>query len=98
MARKQRRTLAVVANKLEDVVAPMQSDAVYFSAFYDNKTHIDFVADKINEIVTHYGKVVGWWQIKKFGEDYKLGVVVYADHAAAEKDRKKGIDYERHCF
>lgn len=98
MARKQRRTLAVVANKLEDVVASMQTDAVYFSAFYDNKTHIDLVAAKIEEVITHYGKVVGWWQIKKFDDDFKLGVVVYSDHTAAERDRKKGVDYERHCF
>lgn len=99
MARKQRRTLAIVANKLEDVVASMQTDAVYFSAYYDNKTHIDFVADKIEEVVKHYDKIVGWWQIKKINdEDYKLGVVVYANEAAAERDRKKGINYERYCF
>ena len=96
--RRQRRTLAVVTSKLEEVVSAMQSSALYFSAYYDNKTHIDFVSEKIHEVVTHHNKVLGWWGIKEIDGEYKLSVVVYENHAAEERDRKKGIDYERSCF
>lgn len=96
--RKPRRTLAVVASKLEDAVSAMQSPALYFSAYYDNKTDFDLLAEKVNEIVSHYDKVLGWWSVKEFNGDYKLGVVVYQDQKAADYDRKKGVNYERSCF
>lgn len=96
--RRQRRTLAVVLSKLEDVVSSMQSTALYFSANYDNKTHIDLVSEAVAEVVSHHNKVLGWWGIKEINGDYKLGVVVYEDHQAEERDRKKGVNYERRCF
>lgn len=96
--RRQRRTLAVVCSKLEDVVSAMTSPALYFSAYYDNKSDLDIVSAKVQEIVSHYGKVLGGWMIKQVDDGHKLGVVVYEDDAAAERDRKKGIDYERCGF
>lgn len=96
--RRQRRTLAVVMSKLEDVVSTMSSPALYFSAYYDNKSNIDIVSEKISEVVSHHGKVLGGWMIKPIDNDYKLGVVVYENDAAAERDRKKGINYERCGF
>lgn len=96
--RRKRRSLAVVMSKLEDVVSTMQSRAVYFSAYYDNKSDIDIVSEKVSEVVAHYGKVLGGWGIKKIDADnYQLGVTVYEDNEAAEYDRKKGITYER-CY
>lgn len=96
--RKPRRTLAVVASKLEDAVSTMQSSALYFSAYYDNKTDLELLSEKLSEIVSHYGKILGWWSVKEFDGDFKLGVVVYQDQKAADHDRKKGVKYERCCF
>lgn len=96
---RQRKTLAMVMNRLEDAVETMQSPALYFSALYDNRTRFDLVSEKISEVVSRYNKVLGWWQIKDIGNgEFKLGVVVYNDNKAEQEDIKRGVDYERYCF
>lgn len=94
--RRQRRTLAIVMSKLEDVVSSMSSEALYFSTYYDNKSSIDIVSAKIQEIVSHYNKVLGTWAIKTEDNGHKLWVVVYENEQAALRDQKKGIAYERY--
>lgn len=97
MARRH-NTLAVVTRKLEDVVSTMQGPALYFSALYDNKTHIDILSEALHQVIDHHNKVLGSFSVTNVDGQYMLGVVVYEDHAAEKRDHEKGVIYERSSF
>lgn len=92
---RTRRSLAVVCSRFEDAVRAMEKDALYFSAFYDNKSHIDVVSEKLREITEEHGKYFDGFKISKHGDTWKIGITVYADIKARDIAQKKGADYER---
>ena len=81
---RTRRSLAVVCSRFEDAVRSMDKDALYFSALYDNKSHIDIV-----------NKYFDGFKIEKEGDTWRLGVTVYENIQVRDKAIKKGVTYER---
>lgn len=89
------RSLAVVCSRFEDAVRSMDKDALYFSALYDNKSHIDIVSEKLKEIAEAHNKYFDGFKIQKEGDTWRLGVTVYESIQARDMAVKKGANYER---
>lgn len=92
---RRRRSLAVICSRFEDAVRSMEKDALYFSAFYDNKSHIDLVSEKLREITEEHGRYFDGFKISKKEDSWVIGITVYADIKARDHAQKKGADYER---
>lgn len=92
---RTRRSLAVVCSRLEDAVRSMDKDALYFSALYDNKSHIDIVSEKLKEITEAHNKYFDGFKIEKEGDTWRLGVTIYDNIEARDRAQKRGTTYER---